>query len=155
MPNRPKPVERKRAAGNPGKRPLPEPRTVVPALETAPKPPRGLKAAGRDLWKQVWDYGSGWLAPSDAPIVGLVCSLVDERAQWAALVAKGPKIYTTKTGVRRAHPAAAEVRAIDRQLIMALSLMGFTPSDRSRLGLSEVRKISALADLLERRKDAI
>ena len=155
MPNRPKPVERKRAAGNPGKRSLPEPRAVVPVLETAPEPPRGLRTAGKNMWKQVWAYGAGWLAPTDVPIVELVCSLVDERAQWAALVAKGPKIYTTKTGVRRAHPAAGEMRSIDRELIMALSLMGFTPSDRSRLGLSEVRKISALADLLERRKDAI
>jgi hypothetical protein len=36
-----------------------------------------------------------------------------------------------------------------------LGLCGFTPADRARLGLTEVRKLSGLADLAARRADGL
>ena len=65
MPNPPKPIERKRRAGNPGKRPLPEPIAIVPRADRAPHPPKGLRAPGRSVWAAVWAAGADWLAPSD------------------------------------------------------------------------------------------
>jgi hypothetical protein len=48
-----------------------------------------------------------------------------------------------------------EARALAGQMITLLSLLGLTPADRARLGLTEVRKLSGLADLAARRADAI
>jgi hypothetical protein len=37
-------------------------------------------------------------------------------------------------------------------MITIFSLLGFSPSDRARLGLAEVRRMTGLAELLERRR---
>jgi hypothetical protein len=49
MPNPPKPVERKRKSGNPGKRPLPKPTSLVLAQEHLPQPPQGSQAGPGSL----------------------------------------------------------------------------------------------------------
>jgi hypothetical protein len=41
------------------------------------------------------------------------------------------------------------LRDLERQLVANLSLLGFTPTDRSRLGVAEVKKISKLEVLRE------
>jgi len=43
------------------------------------------------------------------------------------------------------------LRELDRQIVSNLSLLGFTPSDRSRLGVAEVKAKSKLEELMERR----
>jgi hypothetical protein len=42
------------------------------------------------------------------------------------------------------------LRELDRQIVSNLSLMGFSPSDRSRLGVAEIKSKSKLQELLER-----
>jgi hypothetical protein len=39
------------------------------------------------------------------------------------------------------------LRELDRQIVSNLSLLGFTPSDRSRLGVAEVKAVSKLEAL--------
>jgi hypothetical protein len=48
MPNPPKPTERKRRPGNPGKRRVPPPVAIVPRADGVPEPP-ALERAGRHL----------------------------------------------------------------------------------------------------------
>jgi hypothetical protein len=43
------------------------------------------------------------------------------------------------------------LREIDRQIVSNLGLLGFTPSDRSRLGVAEVKKMSKLEELMARK----
>ena len=45
----------------------------------------------------------------------------------------------------------AALRQLDKQLVSNLSLLGFTPSDRSRSGLVEVKAKTKLEELMERR----
>jgi hypothetical protein len=45
------------------------------------------------------------------------------------------------------------LRSLDDQVQSLLSLLAFSPSDRSRLGVAEVRRATALEDLLARRDD--
>jgi P27 family predicted phage terminase small subunit len=147
-----KPTEIKRKTGNPGKRPLPAPISIVPASETPPAMPGGLKDAGANLWEAVWSAGSEWLAPSDAPLVALLCDLADERDVWKIRAnAEGPT-FTTLKGYVALHPAVSQVRVLARDMVMVLSLLGFSPTDRARLGLAEVKRMSGLAELLQRRR---
>jgi P27 family predicted phage terminase small subunit len=150
----PKPTERKRRSGNPGKRPLPAPTAIVPGAYGVPEPP-ALQSEGLGLWGQVWAEAGDWLAPSDRPTVELLCRLADERASWLALAAEQGLTSTSRHGTTRIHPAVMEARALATQMITLLSLLGLTPSDRARLGLVEVRKMTGLADLAARRADAI
>ena len=154
MPNPPKPTERKRRSGNPGKRRLPPPTAIVPRAEGVPDPP-ALQSEGLGLWGQVWASAGDWLAPSDRPTVELLCRLADERAAWLRLAADEGLTSASRHGTMRIHPGVLEARALAGQMITLLSLLGLTPADRARLGLVEVRKMTGLADLAARRADAV
>lgn len=154
MPNPPKPAERKRKAGNPGKRRLPAPVAIVPRSDGVPEPP-ALQNDGLKLWGQVWAEAGDWLAPSDRPAVELLCTLADERGGWLRLAAEEGLTNESRHGTTRIHPGVLEARALTGQMITLLSLLGLTPADRARLGLVEVRKMTGLADLAARRADAL
>jgi hypothetical protein len=47
--------------------------------------------------------------------------------------------------------ARSGLRELERQLVSQLGLLGFSPSDRSRLGLAEVKKESKLEALLAKK----
>jgi P27 family predicted phage terminase small subunit len=148
----PKPTERKRAAGNPGGRKLAEPIAIVPRTDRNPGPPVELERAGTALWSQVWDTAGDWLAPSDVPMVALLAQFADERDRWLSKASEEGVSHTTRHGAIRVHPGVAEARRLETAMISILSLLGLSPSDRARLGLTEVRKLSGLADLLQRRQ---
>lgn len=155
MPNPPKPVERKRKQGNPGKRQLPEPVSVVLAMDAAPEAPQGLGEAGLVVWRRAWDAGSDWLAPGDITLLELLCRQVDEIIRWQAIVDAEGVTFTTRGGMIRIHPAVGQIRELEQRVVTNLGLCGFTPADRARLGLVEVRKLSGLADLAQRRHDVL
>lgn len=140
----PKPVEQKRRAGNPGKRPLPKSGQVV-ALRAAPgvpDPSGDLLLDGVKLWNRAWDQAITWLSPiSDWEAVEAACRLADD-------VAKARARYRATTD-----PADARALvALSKEWSSALSALGFTPTDRTRLGVAEVKKQSALEELIARRQ---
>ena len=146
MPQRgrpPKPVEQKRLLGNPGHRPLPDSEDVVilPAIEEKPQPDRPLGKPGKELWDRVWDAGASWVSPTtDMELLLITCELVDERWSLRAKV-----LQTEDKALRR------QLNELTRILIGNLSLLGFTPTDRSRLGVAEVKTQSKLEEMLVRR----
>lgn len=141
MPNgrRPVPIERKRALGNPGKRPLPDPQTVIelaPATDV-PVPSRPLAAAGTEFWDRIWGAARQWLSPmTDIELVLITAEQIDERVSL-----RRRAIMENDEKARRA------LRDLDKQIVSNLSLLGLTPTDRSRLGLAEVKAASKLEKL--------
>lgn len=135
----PKPIEQKRLIGNPGKRPLPKPSEVIvlPAIEQRPEPPRPLGTWGTELWDRIWSMGMTWVSPiSDIDLLMMICEMIDERVNLRVQV-----LRDNRPEDRRA------LRQLDAQLIQGLSLLGFTPTDRSRLGIAEVKRQSKLEEL--------
>ena len=49
--------------------------------------------------------------------------------------------------------ARSGLRELERQIISQLALLGFSPSDRARLGIAEVKKESKLDELLRRKAE--
>lgn len=144
MPNGrpPKPIEQKRMLGNPGKRALPDENQTIllPRVEATPEPPRPLLKYGQELWERVWSMGATWVSDkTDIELLMMTCEMVDERWNLRIKVMQDddPKL-------RRG------LRELDRQLVSNLSLLGFTPADRSRLGVAEVKARSKLEELLAR-----
>ena len=138
-----KPIEQKRLLGNPGKRAMPDENTVVllQKVEETPEPPRPLLKYGHDLWDRVWGMGATWVSDrTDLELLTMTCEMVDER--WNLRV----KVMQTDDATMR-----RGLRELDRQIVSNLSLLGFTPSDRSRLGVAEVKAKSKLEELMERR----
>lgn len=146
----PKPTERKRRAGNPGKQKLPDRRSVVaiaPLNSTVATPPEHLGPAGVKVWEIVTGFATSWLAPTDEPLVLKVCEAEDRRADLIArLQADGPVLYTDK-GYVYAHPCVGMLSTLEAQMTKWYSLLGITPADRSRLGVAEVKAQSTLERL--------
>lgn len=140
----PKPNELKRATGNPGRRPLPELAVVtpLPMADQTPKPPEGLQEAGLQLWENAWTHAITWLSPAS-----------DMRAiENAARLADDLQMARNKY---RATLDAADGRLlvhINKSFVDALSALGFDPTSRSRLGVAEVKRVSALDELIAKRQ---
>lgn len=127
----PVPNEVKRRRGNPGKRALPDESKlqILPGSKTAPEPPRPLGEVGLDFWTRTWEAGYVWLSPqSDVDLLLLTCEQLDER--------KALREYVLASDDPRSRAA---LRDIEKALVNAYSLLGFSPTDRTRLGVAEVR----------------
>jgi hypothetical protein len=135
-----KPIEQKRLLGNPGKRALPDERTIalIPMATSTPEPTRPLLRYGKELWDKVWDTGINWISPNtDTELLLMTCEMIDER--WNLRV----RVMTDNDPKDR-----RGLRELDRAIVSNLSLLGFSPSDRSRLGIAEVKKMSKLEELM-------
>jgi hypothetical protein len=138
----PKPIEQKRLLGNPGKRPLPKQKDIVllEPIKTTPKPPRKLFDPGLELWNRVWESGIAWISPTtDVDLLMLVCEQMDERFKLRS------QVWQSNRSDER-----AALRRLEQQIVQNLSLLGFSPADRSRLGIAEVRRVSKLEELKAR-----
>lgn len=154
-----KPVERKRATGNPGGRALPDapmPGDGLSSAGTVPAVPVALEDHGRALWFEVWQAGRSWLSPeADRPLVLSLCEAADEAEKLRAALADGstPRFYEMLNGAIVTHPAVTQLRELRVQRTAWLSMLGFSPADRSRLGLAEVRVRDELDELKNRRDE--
>jgi hypothetical protein len=85
--------------------------------------------------------GANWISPdADAELLLMTCEMVDER--WNLRI----KAMNTDD--------MAMGRRVDRLtslITQNLSLLGFTPTDRSRLGVAKVKAESRLEELIARR----
>lgn len=145
----PAPIEHHRRVGrNNGDkkadgRPIMSTEVVLPMAEGTPPLPVQLlpDGAGANLWRQVWHQAITWISPhSDMEAVVRACQLADDmanaRADWQqSKIPKQAYVYL----------------ALSKQYTEALSILGFNPVARSRLGVAEVRKASALQQMMERR----
>lgn len=156
----PKPVEQKRALGNPGHRPLPDAPTpgqgLPPASDIPEAPPLGVD--GLEMWEEIWSSGKSWLSPKgDKAIVRLLCQAHDEYEQIRRSLAIGevPRHYVLPNGSFVSHPYVTQMRELRTQITSWLSALGFSPADRARLGLGEVRQMDALDELEQRRNERL
>jgi hypothetical protein len=147
MPNGrpPKPIEQKRLLGNPGKRALPNQSEIIllSQNDALPEPTRPLLKYGQELWDRIWGMGATWVSDkTDLELLMMTCEMVDER--WNLRV----KVMQSDD-----HRLRRGLRELDRQIVSNLSLLGFTPSDRARLGVAEIKARSKLQELMAEGND--
>ncbi len=107
-----------------------------------PDPSTVLGEQGLAFWSQAWS--TPWLSQlSDYWIVLITAQALDEREEVKAALAELPTDRKLRTTLRE----------LDKQVINSYSLLGFTPSDRSRLGVAEIKKESKLEELLRRKHE--
>jgi hypothetical protein len=139
-----KPTEIKRKLGNPGQRKLPNQSEIqmFEPIAYIPEPHRPLLKYGREFWDKVWGSGLSWISPNtDAELLLMTCELVDERWNLRVRVMQSND-WRERRGLRD----------LDSRIVSNLSLLGFTPADRSKLGVAEVKAISKM-EALKRRAD--
>ena len=141
MPNPAKPVERKRKLGNPGVRPLPEQVIVAEQVTSLPDPLRPLGKMGRESWDRIWTAGAHWVSGNtDIQIVQMLCECEDERSLLRH------KVLTEHDWHDR-----VGLRNLEGLILSMYSMLGFSPVDRGKMGVGEVRASSVLDELKARR----
>ena len=144
MSNPPKPIEVKRKLGNPGQRALPDTNEtiLIEPISDLPEPHRQLFDAGLELWNRTWSMGQLWISPkTDIELLLMTCEMLDERVRLRAYVWNNPEAWRERKALRE----------LEKNITNSLSLLGFTPTDRSRLGVAEVKAKSKLEELRAKR----
>jgi hypothetical protein len=101
-------------------------------------PVRPLEFAGQQLWDSAMTTGQNWIARnSDTQLLLLVCEQMDRRTNLISQIEE-----TQEWRLYRA------LHDLEKMISTNLSLLGFTPSDRTRLGLAEVKAASKLEQLM-------
>ncbi len=153
-----KPIEVKRALGNPGHRPLPNAPLPQEGLVSAKDVPNApvLGIDGLALWNQIWTAGKSWLSlEADYHIITLLCQAHEEieDIRRAILIGEVPRFYKLPNGSFVNHPLVNQLKELRSQTTAWLAALGFSPADRARLGLAEVRQADALDELEKRRME--
>lgn len=113
----------------------------LPMADGIPDLPAEIGPDGAQLWKQIWQRAITWISPdSDMAAVVEACQVADDLA-----VAR--RRYRATSDPKD----AAALATMGKRFDAALSVLGFNPTARSRLGVAEVRRVSALDKLLERK----
>jgi hypothetical protein len=113
---------------------------ALPAVAGYWDPPEDLGPDGKDLWDCARAEGVVWLAATDRRQLVEACRASDASAKaWQRYMVTGDprdnRAWATATKEVRDH----------------LSALGFNPTSRTRLGVAEVKKQSALEELVTRR----
>ena len=153
MARRPEPLERqqRKARGDgrtPGGREIVKAAYTIVKREDAPPMPRGLKVRGRKEWTKIWSSGP-WLNPDqDYAWVEMIARAYDDIDTFRARIVDDGLIVTGYAGQTVAHPLITEVRKAEAVIQKCLSILGYSPSDRARLGMAEVKKETALQEYI-------
>jgi len=149
-----KPIERQRAVAKgdgitPGHEKIHTGQIIPRHNRVIPAAPQELGERGTLEWYRVWESGITWLHPDeDYHWIEQIARAYDDIAEFRAkidetgLIVKG---YTKDMLV--ANPLIKEVRQLEATIRKCLSMLGFSPTDRARLGIAEVKLQSNLQDL--------
>jgi P27 family predicted phage terminase small subunit len=124
------------------------------ALVSVPVAPEDLGPDGLELWGRVWDAGRAWLSPAaDYPLIVMLCHAQDEAETIRRSLADGTeeRFYVVGNGQKVTSPLVSQLKDLRLQITAWLSSLGYSPTDRSRLGLAEVRAANELDELEARR----
>jgi hypothetical protein len=95
------------------------------------------------MWDRVWAIAQTWVSPaSDIELVQILCEAIDERLILRAQVLAGAD-WRDRVALRN----------LESSITSMLGSLGFTPIDRTRMGVAEVRRESKLDQLRARRAD--
>lgn len=122
-----------------------EPTAPVVYEGRAPRVPASLGSAGKEVWRAVWQAGSGAYSPeTDRNIIMRYCELHDRRADLLSAVDADGLMTVGSTGQPAVHPAMRYVESTEKELRAIETVIGFTPEARMRLGIvaAEARKVA-------------
>lgn len=144
MGNPSKPAELKILQGNPGQHKIRTNDAIAPLDYGYVEPIRPLGVVGKQFWDSVFGAGELWISiKTDTQLVQMACELLDRREVLREAWASNP--------IDR--PTNMSLLETEKQIISAFSLMGFSPSDRTRLGLVSAKTKSKLEELLAKKAD--
>lgn len=144
MANPAKPLEVKRALGNPGKRALPKTSETVSLSAGRVEPHQPLDWAGMLLWNRVFNVGQTWISPqTDVELLLMTCKQLDRQIVLESAFTADPSDYH----VHR------QLLDLENAIVKNLGLLGLTVDARSKLGLAEIKAETKMEMLRKRQQE--
>jgi hypothetical protein len=145
MANPGKPAEVKRKLGAKGyKGSAPADVILLPAVSAIPEPLKPLSGSGLDLWDRTWQRGYTWIsANTDIQLLQMTCEQLDERDVLRDYVLANVEAWHERSALRE----------LEKSIRSNLSLLGFTPTDRMKLGVAEIKAESKMEQLRRRQAE--
>jgi hypothetical protein len=144
MANPAKPIEVKRALGNPGKRPLPDVATTVSLPAGRVEPHQPLDWAGMLLWNRVFNTGQTWISPqTDVELLLLTCKQLDRQVLIERQFVEKPEDFH----IHR------QLLDLESAIVTNLGKLGLTVDARSKLGLAEIKAETKMEQLRKRKQE--
>jgi hypothetical protein len=141
MANPAKPLELKRALGNPGKRALPNSQDTVSLTAGKVDPHQPLDWAGMLLWNRVFGVGQTWISPqTDVELLLMTCKQLDRQIILERMFVEKPEDF-------HIHRQLLE---LENTIVSNLGKLGLTVDARSKLGLAEIKAESKMEQLRKR-----
>jgi len=124
-------------------------RVITGRVIDIPAAPDGLRERGLREWDKIWEAGIIWLHPAeDYHWVEQIARAYDDLEAFRDEVNKtGLVVKGYVKGMVVANPLLKEMRMLEATIRKCLSQLGFSPADRARLGLVEVKTRTGIADL--------
>jgi hypothetical protein len=142
MSNPPKPAELKMLQGNPGKRAMRTNDALAPLEYGYVEPARPLGPVGQQFWDSIFGAGEMWISiKTDTQLVLMICEAYDRRERLREMFWQDPSD----------RPVNMSLMEIEKQIMSGLSLLGFSPADRTRLGLVSAKTKTKLEELLAKK----
>jgi hypothetical protein len=144
MANPGKPAEVKRKLGAKGyKGDVPVDVILLPAVSAVPEPLKPLGESGLSLWDRTWMRGYSWIsANTDIQLLQMTCEQLDERDVLRAYVMDNVEAWHERSALRE----------LEKSIRSNLSLLGFTPTDRMKLGVAEIKAETKMEQLKRRQE---
>ena len=140
MPNPPKPAELAMLQGNPRQHKIKTNDAIAPMEYGYVEPPDDLRESGLELWNKIFGAGELWISiRTDTSLVAQVCRQMDRRDELSRRFWAEPESRVVNMSLLETEKA----------VVNGLSLLGFTPADRTRLGLVSARTKSKLQELMD------
>jgi P27 family predicted phage terminase small subunit len=146
-----KPTEQKRRTGNPGKRKLPELSNVIALPQLKSEAPLHLSPDAQKIWLEVRAMAS-WIANTDGKLLTELCEKIDRKYLLQGQLAQSDYVLFTDKGYAYANPLFGMLNTVEGDIVKILSLLGLTPTDRTKLGVAEVKVRGKLEELLSSQK---
>jgi hypothetical protein len=141
MANPAKPIELKRALGNPGKKALPSVQDTISLTAGRVDPHQPLDWAGMLLWNRVFGQGQTWISPqTDVELLLLTCKQLDRQIVLERMFVEKPDDFH----IHR------QLLDLENTVVKNLGLLGLTVDARSKLGLAEIKAESKMEQLRKR-----
>jgi hypothetical protein len=128
--------------GNPGKRAMRTNDALAPLEYGYVEPARPLGPVGQQFWDSIFGAGEMWISiKTDTQLVLMICEAYDRREKLREMFWQDPSD----------RPVNMSLMEIEKQIMSGLSLLGFSPADRTRLGLVSAKTKTKLEELLAKK----
>lgn len=130
---------------------MPDLKNVIALPQIKGDAPLHLSEAGAKMWVDVRSMAP-WIATTDGKLLIELCEKMDKKYELKEKLAKTDYVLFTDKGYAYANPLFGMLNTVENDIVKVLSLLGLTPTDRSKLGVAEVKAKGKLEALLEQQK---